>query len=350
MDNSIKTIVIIIFLVLILYLMSALSNLLIPLVLAVLFAALFQPLTMKLSKSKIPNWLILPLIIIITLAIFFGVLNIIISTINQIGEQQQFLLDRLEIRTNDFLIWINSATGMKFTSGNIFSELKEGLSSGWISSKVGGLASSIGSFTGSFFMFSLYFVVLLAGMANFHNYVEYIAADKKEVFFENAEKLQSSILKYIITKFFISLTTGTFVFLICTAFGIKFAIFWGFLTFTFNFIPSIGSIISTIPPVLMSVIQYDNFETPIILLILLIVVQFSIGNFIEPKIMGDRLKLNTITVIFGLVFWGYIWGIPGMVLSVPLMVLLKLLFENSPSLSIVARIMSSPDKKVISND
>ncbi len=345
MDNSIKTIVIIIFLILVLYLMSALSNLLIPLVLAVLFAALFQPLTMKLSKSKLPNWFILPIIIIITLGIFFGVLNIIISTINQIGDQQEFLLHRLEIRAEEFLIWVNSKFGFHFTTGNIFEKINLKFNSGWISSTAGGLASSIGSFTGSFLMFSLYFVVLIAGMSNFHNYVEYIAADKKEVFFDYAEKLQSSILKYIITKFFISLTTGILVFLICVAFGVKFAVFWGFFTFTLNFIPSIGSIISTIPPILMAVVQYDSFQTPLLMLLILIAIQFSIGNLIEPKIMGDKLKLNTLTVIFGLVFWGYIWGIPGMVLSVPLMVLLKLLFENSPSLSIVARIMSSPDKK-----
>lgn len=346
MDNTVKTIVIIMFFILVLYLMSALSSLLIPLVLAVLFAALFQPLTMKLSKSRMPNWFILPIIIIITLGIFYGILNIILSTFNQIGEQQEFILQRLEIRTNDLLLWVNSTFGFHFTTGNIFQEMSAKFNFGWLSSTAGGIASSIGSFTGSFLMFSLYYIVLLAGMSNFHNYVEYIAAEKKEIFFEYAEKLQNSILKYIITKFFISLTTGVLVFLICWAFGIKFAVFWGFFTFSLNFIPSIGSIISTIPPVLMAVIQYDTFRTPIFMLIILIAIQFSIGNIIEPKIMGDRLKLNTVTVIFGLVFWGYIWGIPGMVLSVPLMVLLKLLFENSPSLSIVARIMSSTDTKV----
>ncbi|ROL61110.1 AI-2E family transporter [Bacteroidetes/Chlorobi group bacterium ChocPot_Mid] len=346
MDNTVKTILIVFFVIIVLYLMSALSGILIPLVLAILFALLFQPLTMKLSKSKIPNWFILPIIIIITLGILFGILNIIISTISQIAEQQQFLIQRLEIRANDLLLWINSTFGFHFTTGNLFEEINGKFDSDWMQSAAGGIASSVGSFTGSFLMFSLYYVVLLAGMSNFHNYVEYIAAEKKEVFFEYAENLQNSIIKYIITKFFISLTTGIIIFIICTVFGIKFAMFWGFFTFTLNFIPSIGSIISTIPPVLMAVVQYDTFQTPLIMLIILIVIQFSIGNLIEPKIMGDRLKLNTITVIFGLVFWGYIWGIPGMVLSVPLMVFVKLLFENIPSLSIVARIMSTPEKKI----
>jgi AI-2 transport protein TqsA len=67
--------------------------------------------------------------------------------------------------------------------------------------------------------------------------------------------------------------------------------------------------------------------------------QFIIGNLIDPKVMGDRMRLNSITVIFGLVFWGYIWGIPGMLLSVPLNVIVKLILEQSESLSIAARIM-----------
>jgi len=344
MDNTIKTIIIIIFVVMILYIMSALSSILVPLVLAVLFAALFQPLTMKLSRSKIPNWFIMPITILITLAIFFVILNIIIGTIGQIGEQQQFLFNRLEIRANDLINWINTSVGIQVSSVNIFEEINKNINANWLTT-TGGIATTIGTFTSSFFMFSLYFVVLVAGMANFEKYLNFVAAEKRESLIQSVEKMQESILKYIITKFFISLTTGLLVFVICTIFGIKFAMFWGFFTFTLNFIPSIGSIISTIPPVLMAVIQYDNFQIPLILLVIMIAVQFSIGNFIEPKIMGDRLKLNTITVIFGLVFWGYIWGIPGMVLSVPLMVLLKLIFEHSPSLNIVARVMSSPERK-----
>ncbi|MFC2130524.1 AI-2E family transporter [Bacteroidota bacterium] len=345
MDNTVKNILLIFLLVLIFYLMSVLSSLLIPLVLAFLCASLFQPLVRKLHKVKAPDWLIMPIIIIITLGIFYGLLNIIIQTGTQISAQQNYLLQRLEIKVDGLFEWINSVFALHLTVGNIFSELSENISSQWISSTAGGIASSIGSFTGSFLMFALYYIVLLAGMANFDEYISYVGGDNKTSLMENAHKIQDSIFKYMLIKAIISISTGFFVYFICLLFGIKFAVLWAFLTIILNFIPSIGSVISTIPPVLMAIIQFDGIQSAFILLLCLIIVQFLIGNIIEPKIMGGRLKLNTLTVIFGLVFWGYLWGIPGMILSVPMMVLLKLLFEHSPSLNIVARIMGSPEKK-----
>jgi len=85
-------------------------------------------------------------------------------------------------------------------------------------------------------------------------------------------------------------------------------------------------------------------------MIILLALQLTMGNFVEPKLLGNRLRLNTVTVIFGLVFWGYLWGIPGMILSVPLMVVLKLTFEYIPSTRIFARLMSYPEKKKIKID
>jgi predicted PurR-regulated permease PerM len=73
--------------------------------------------------------------------------------------------------------------------------------------------------------------------------------------------------------------------------------------------------------------------------------QFLIGNLLDPMIMGDRLRLNTITVIFGLLFWGFIWGVPGMLLSVPLMVIIKLILEKSETWSMIARAMGSSVQK-----
>jgi AI-2 transport protein TqsA len=346
MDNTVKNILIIFLLVLVFYLLSVLSSLLIPLVLAFLFAAMFQPLIRKLQQIHAPYWLIMPIIIIISLGVFYGMLNILIETASQIVLQQDYLIHRLELRISGLLEWLNSVFGLSLTTGNIFQDISNNLNTQWISSAAGGIASSIGSFTGSFFMFTLYYVVLLAGMSKFDRYIAFVGGENKEKLISYSKRIENSIFKYILIKTIISLSTGILVYIVCLLFGIKFAILWGFLTLILNFIPSIGSIIATIPPVVMAVIQFDGFQIALILLLILAIIQNSIGNLIEPKIMGDRLKLNTLTVIFGLVFWGYLWGIPGTILSVPLMVFLKLLLEHSSSLSIVARIMSSPEIKI----
>ncbi len=142
----------------------------------------------------------------------------------------------------------------------------------------------------------------------------------------------------------ISLVTGISAGLICWIFGLQFALFWGFMAFVLNYIPSIGSMLATVLPIFMAIIQFDQFGIILALAIVLGTSQFMIGSVIDPMIMGSRLRLNTVAVIFGLMFWGYIWGIPGMLLSVPLMVVIRLILERSEDLSIIARVMGVAEK------
>lgn len=345
--DTIKNINLIFLFVLIIYLLSVLSSILIPLVLALLFAILFQPLVQLLKRIKAPNWVVLPVVSIITLAILFGVFQILLETTTNIMEQQDYLLNRLEMRANETLLWINSVTGLRLETGNFFEEMSKMLDKEFLSSAASQIASGVSSFTGSFIWFSLYYVFLLAGLADYEKFVHYVAADVSDngKFVKNLQRIKSSILSYMLVKTSVSLVTGIFITITCMAFGIKFSFFWGLLAFLLNFIPSIGSIIAVIPPTLMGIIQFDSFKMIMILLVLLGSIQFLLGNVVEPKIQGGRLRINTLTVLFGLVFWGYIWGVPGMMLSVPLLVILKIIFEYFPSLNILARIMGSPPKE-----
>lgn len=142
----------------------------------------------------------------------------------------------------------------------------------------------------------------------------------------------------------VSLATGSITGVICWAFGLRFALLWGFLAFLMNYIPSIGSLIATALPVFMGIVQFDSFGLILALAAALGVSQFVIGSVIDPMLMGSRLRLNTVSVIFGLLFWGYIWGVPGMLISVPLMVMLRLLLERNEDFAILARIMGHADR------
>ncbi|OYT14687.1 MAG: hypothetical protein B7C24_17015 [Bacteroidetes bacterium 4572_77] len=130
----------------------------------------------------------------------------------------------------------------------------------------------------------------------------------------------------------------------CLAFGVKFAIFWGFITFILNFVPSIGSIISTIIASTFFMIQCETFAEFVLFTSILSFMQFIFGNLIEPKIMSARLSLNTPTVIFGLFLWGFLWGPIGMMLSVPLFVMTRVVLEEIPSLAFLGRMMGSSDE------
>ena len=344
MDKTVKNIMIIFLLVLILYLMNILSSLLIPLVLALLFAAMFQPLVSKLQSSKIPNWFILPIIMIITLGLFILILDLIVNTVSQIANQQEYLSARLDEKFNSIIVWFSSISGLKINSTILLNEITKIFDFKTISTALTGVASGIGSFGGSFLMFSIYYVIFLVGLPNLKRFIAHLSNGKDDKLSAYGEKIQNAVVKYMVIKTSISVITGLLVYIVCLIFGIKFAILWGLITFILNFIPSIGSIIATFPPLIMAVIQFDGFEISIFLFSILATIQFVMGNIIEPKIMGKGLKLNTITIIFGLVFWGYIWGITGMLLAVPLLVIIRLIFEHIPSLNLLGRLMGIPEK------
>ncbi|MBI5326127.1 MAG: AI-2E family transporter [Ignavibacteriae bacterium] len=345
MDSTIKTILLIFLFVLIFYLLSVLSSILLPLVLAFLLALMFQPLIALLKKIKVPSFLIFPAVSIITLGIIFGILNIIYQTSTDIAVQKDYLTYRFQTKVEGFFNWIQSISGGTINTDYLYKQINEIPKSDWFTNTAGNVITSISSFSGSFVMFAIYYIVLLSGMSGYKRYVKYVGGDKSTTLSDTYEKVQKSIFSYMILKTLINIGSGLLVTLICLIFGVKFAVFWGFITYLVLYIPSFGSIIATVFPVLMAIIQFDSLNKVLFFFILIFVVLFINGSIVEPKIMGTRLRLNTVTVIFGLVFWGYLWGVPGMMLSVPLMVILKLVFEHFPTLSIVSRLMGYPEKE-----
>lgn len=343
MLRSIRNILLVFLFILAFYLLKILSSLLLPLVFATLVVIMYLPLMSFLRKHRFPTGVIVPIIATMTILIILVVINIFIDTIGNFTSQSGFLTTQFIKKMEVLISKIDTISHSRLNLDNISEYLLGFINSESLTKAVSSFATGLGNFGKSFFMFALYFVILLAGMTNYQEYISYVVKDDQR-FINEIASLQRSVSTYMTIKVIVSATTGIITGIICMLFGLKFAVFFGFLTFLLNFIPSIGSIIATMPPFLMAIIQFDTFQPAIIILIILGVLQMTIGNFIEPKIMGDRLRLNTVTVIFGLVFWGIIWGIPGMLLSVPLLVILKLIFAYSDSLSVIARIMGSHSK------
>jgi AI-2 transport protein TqsA len=112
------------------------------------------------------------------------------------------------------------------------------------------------------------------------------------------------------------------------------------LTFLLNYIPTIGSIFATAFPVIIAVFQFESLWPALWILLILTLIQQSMGNFIEPKFMGEGLGLSPLVVLFSLFFWGWLWGILGMILAVPLAAMVKIVCSNIPSLKFVGELMS----------
>ncbi len=154
-------------------------------------------------------------------------------------------------------------------------------------------------------------------------------------------RVTADIQRYLFIKTWISLATGIVLGLWNYTLGVDFALLAGLTAFLLNFVPNLGSILAAIPPILVALIQLG--PGPALLLMAgYIVVNFVLGNIIEPHIMGRHLNLSALVVFLSLVFWGWVWGAVGMILSVPIMIIIKILLENSEEWRWVA-ILMEPD-------
>lgn len=343
-DLAIKNILLVLLLIVIFYILYSLQAIIIPLVMALLFAIMFQPLITWLRKVKMPRWLILPTVIFITLVVLLLLYVVVLETSSDLIDNKAYLLKRLQIKSNDFIQFLRTLPFIKIDRRMDWRGLFEILTQNKMGSTLSYLSNVLFSFSTSFFMFLLYYIVLLIGMADYKKYLNYVSGENEHSdLLVNYERIQRSIYSYMILKSFICLCTGFITYTVCLFYGINFAFFWGFITFLLTFIPTIGPIMAAIPPILMAAIQYDSLSPVSTLAIILIALKLIMGNVVEPLVMGGKLRLNLLTVLFGLVFWGFIWGIAGLILSVPLMVLIKLIFEQIPSLAIVSRIMGSSE-------
>jgi predicted PurR-regulated permease PerM len=345
MDNSVKTIIILIFVIIVFVLLYVIQSILLPLVLAFFAAALFQPLVSFLRKLKIPMFIILPFVLIFSIFILFGIYQVIQNTFTEIIAQSDYLADRLNERSKAIFSWANHTFGARLSFNKLYRNAVDQMDPNWIAKRTTDILAYATSFGSSIFMFLIYYVVLLAGMANYKKYFEYVENfDPDSKITHSYEKVQKAINSYLVIKTMLCLIMGFAAYLICLSFGIKFALFWGFLTFVVSYIPNIGAVISTVFPILMAIVEFDSFQIIFLFSLLLFGVHMILGTVVEPIIMGSNMSINTITVIFGLVFWGFIWGIPGMMLSVPLLVVFKLVLEQFPSTEVISRVMGVPKK------
>ncbi len=152
---------------------------------------------------------------------------------------------------------------------------------------------------------------------------------------ERFSRVMHEIQHYIGIKTVVSAATGLLIGVWAWVLGVDFAIFWGLVAFVLNFIPNLGSIIAAVPTTLLAMVQIGVGRGLLVALGYL-VVNMVIGNLIEPHLMGRRLGLSTLVVVLSLVFWGWVWGPIGMLLSVPLTMVLKIMLENTEEFRWVA--------------
>ena len=204
------------------------------------------------------------------------------------------------------------------------------------------LSGSFFSFLGNVLWVVLFMAFILAERDLFtKRLLKQLGKENAAPILESIQKINQSVQKYLGLKTLISLLTGALVTVVLTVAGVDFALLWGVLTFILNFIPTIGSIVATLPPIAITLFQSGSIGKTLFIAILLLCIQFLVGNVLEPKFMGRGLNLSPLVVLFSLIFWGWLWGIPGMLLSVPLTAAIRIAMEQIDATKTVAVLISS---------
>ena len=320
------------------------QSVILPLVVAVFLSYIFKPVVLFLRTKRVPNVVALIVVFILIVAIFLGLGSIVYSSIDTFVKEFPRYQDRFALLIQQISITVERLAAKAGFSieGMAPSDL---IDVSAIGSFVSSGASSLLSFLSSFLMVILLMFFILAGSGDLIAKVTIaFKREQSQAIAAMLKNIDTRMRQYLIAKTFISLldaglTTTTLLIL-----GVDFALFWGFLTFLFNFIPSIGSIVAVIFPFIFALLQFDTLTIPMLVLIILGVLQSTVGEVLEPRFMAHSLDLSPLLVLVSLLFWGWMWGAGGMILSVPMMSAIKILCENVDVLNPVAVLMSNGEK------
>jgi predicted PurR-regulated permease PerM len=158
-----------------------------------------------------------------------------------------------------------------------------------------------------------------------------------------SERINQSIARYIYIKMLASLFKGILAFGLMSLLRVDFAVVWAALIFAANFIPYVGSILSFALPTAMAVLQFPELWKVFALAAGFFAIDFVIGNYWEPKVSGQRLNVSPVIVVLSLAFWGWLWGVVGMLLSVPITVSIRFILDNIPYTRPLAAVLSYGD-------
>ncbi|NOZ63138.1 MAG: AI-2E family transporter [Calditrichaeota bacterium] len=307
-----------------------------PLFIAIILSYIFEPLINVMRRIKIPKVVAIVVVLVITFVFFYLVGLIIYANVAAFSAE----FPKYQAKFNDLylkiigMLEIPREQIVAYYQHIDWGELLQKLSIPSL------LSSSIGSFINfiaNIFLILLFTVYILLGREHLiSNIAKAFPGKRSQKIYYIMGNINDGIQKYFFAKTLISLGTGLSATVILLIFGVDFAWIWGLLTFLLNFIPNIGSIIATAPPILVAIFQFGSFFPAVWVGSLLIGVQITWGNIVEPSVMGKSLNMSPLVVIVSLIFWGFVWGPIGMILAVPISSTIQIICRNIDPLKPIA--------------
>jgi AI-2 transport protein TqsA len=290
---------------------------LVPFMLAVFLAFMLAPiLDLQTRLLRIPRYLALFITVIVAIAVLSVGTGVTVSSITRLANDSDRFQAELETRTRDLVDRLpleslgvknkDEIDPMTFFPENIMQ---------WVLTRLTAVLTTLAS---QGVLVLLFVIFLLLGRSPQPRPPDGVGPE-----------IERSVKRYIITKVVVSALTGILVFMVLNILRVPYAMAFGALAFLLNFIPSVGSIVATLLPIPVLLLTPEISMTTFALAIVIPgTIQFSVGNLIEPKLMGDSLDLHPVVILLALIFWGMIWGPIGMLLAAPLTAITKIVLSK----------------------
>lgn len=314
------------------------KDLLIPFVISVAIwyllitlSALFQKPTFGKKRLPYPAALLLSLGFIFIVSLFiYELVSSNVSDVSRELPRYQEKLGRLFNNLLDILPFDISSFKKDFLSR--FSLIS-------IAASVAQSVTFLISYLGIIFLYVLF---LMLEWRSFDQKLEALFPDVKQL--AKAKKIIRTISRdiqsYLILKTVLSLAVAVIAYILFIAIGLHFPAFWALVLFLLNYIPTIGAIIATLLPCFLTLIQFDTWMPFIFISTSLIAIQFIEGNIIEPKLIGRSVNLSPVVILLSLAVWGYLWGIVGLFLGIPIMVIVNIILSHFEKTRPIAILLS----------
>jgi AI-2 transport protein TqsA len=339
-----NTLLLILVIPMIFYLLKILYFILVPLVFSMFLALLFLPIVRWLAKKRIPKFVSISIVVLIIIAILRLGGELVKLSINEIVAADSRFLEIAKVKLMLFIESLESFFGIHRLEGEtVVNHYMEQFK---IFEKFGPTIGFVGNSIGMTLMTAFFTILLLFESINFQKLLQHFVFKHKYSSVKTFMKIEKDIVKFVKVKFLISLFTGIGFSIACLAFGIKFPVFWGLLAFLLNFIQMIGSIVSVILLSLFALVELDSSGVLLFFILVIVGIQILFGTVLEPIFMGQTFSLNVLTVLLMLMLWGFIWGIPGLIMAIPITVFIKIILEQFPNTKVIAQTMAGPEPKI----
>jgi AI-2 transport protein TqsA len=314
--------------------LRAAAPLILPFLIAAFLAIVSLPLMGALERRRVPKVVAVLCTVLAGIAALMLLVVLVGRSVNQFTGAAPRYQARLRRLAASGLDWLTER-GIE-VPGTAFPEL---INPGAVLDVVGtGLTAAMAVLSNTFVVFLTMVFILLEATGLPQKLREAFGHDGADL--KWLAGITREVQRYLVIKTLISLATGALAGGWLAVLGIDFALLWGLSTFALNYVPTLGSILAAIPPVLLALVQLGPWHAVAVAAGYL-VINMALGNILEPYLMGRRLGLSTLVVFLSLIFWGWVWGPVGMLLSVPLTMAVKITLENTRDFRWVAVLLGA---------